>query len=103
MESIAKRAIRRKWVFENLQYHLKGIKAVALKLDESAKVFIFGSVAKSGYLLSSDIDILIITDIAPEVVISSLWKEGFSDPFEFHVRNKQFAALYRKEYGLTEV
>ena len=72
-----------------------------LKLDQDAKFYLFGSVPAGTSILSSDIDILVITDLPVEAVISELWKRGFSNPFEFHVRSQDYFVLYRNVENLT--
>jgi predicted nucleotidyltransferase len=53
---------------------------------KNLKFFYFASVAKNEYVLISDIDVLILTKLKPNEVIAKLRKEGFNEPFEFHVK-----------------
>ena len=94
-------ANRRKWIFSHISENLEGIRNAVLKLDNDAKFYLFGSVTAGTSILSSDIDILIITELRVEAVISELWKRGFSDPFEFHVRSQDYFVLYRNVENLT--
>lgn len=96
-------AKRRATIFSKLTYYLKIIVNTAKRLDSNAEVYLFGSVALGNYLLSSDIDILIVTNLLPELVISKLWEEGIEDPFEIHVINKDLIGLYRKRSKLINV
>lgn len=65
-------------------------------MDKKSKVFLFGSVIKNKYVLTSDIDILILTKLKPNEVIAKLRKEGFNEPFEFHVVNEKRFKLYKQ-------
>ena len=49
-----------------------GHEDAVLKLDQHAKFHLFGSVPAGTSILSSDIDILVITDLLVEAVISEL-------------------------------
>ncbi|MHB1708348.1 MAG: nucleotidyltransferase domain-containing protein [Thermoplasmataceae archaeon] len=101
METSVEAAYRRKHIFNHLSENLKGIRDAVLQLDKDARFYLFGSVPAGTSILSSDIDILIITELPVEVVISNLWKNGFSDPFEFHVRSQNNFVLYRNAENLT--
>jgi predicted nucleotidyltransferase len=101
LETAVEAANRRKQIFSHLSENLIGIRDAVLKLDKDARFYLFGSVPAGTSILSSDIDILIITDLPVEVVISNLWKSGFSDPFEFHVRSQDNFVMYRNVKNLT--
>lgn len=73
------------------------------ELDKGAEVYLFGSVAEGRHLLSSDIDILVVTEIPPEVVISTLWKKGVEDPFEIHVISGNDLEVYRRRAKLISL
>ncbi len=69
------------------------------KADEEPRVFLFGSVAREEYVLTSDIDILILTKLKPCEVIAKLRKEGFDEPFEFHVTDEKMFSFYASSSG----
>ncbi|MGQ9597490.1 MAG: nucleotidyltransferase domain-containing protein [Thermoproteota archaeon] len=72
------------------------MKKILHEADGESKVFLFGSVAKKEYVLTSDIDILIITKLKPSEVIAKLRKEGFDEPFKFHVTDEKTFKFYNK-------
>ncbi len=43
--------------------------------------------------MSSDIDILIITD-DKEKIMKLLWDNNYGDPFEFYIKNRDEAKIY---------
>lgn len=73
------------------------------QLDRDAKVYLFGSVAEGRHLLSSDIDILIVTEKPPEEVLAVLWSYGVKDPFEIHIATKEMLEYYKRRAKLVEV
>jgi len=92
-------AKRRREIFGNLDRYLTGILNVVKAYDGDAEVYLFGSVLESRHLLSSDIDVLIVTDIHPGRMLSILWREGFEDPFEFHIISRERARHFIKRLG----
>ncbi|MEM0495306.1 MAG: nucleotidyltransferase domain-containing protein [Thermofilum sp.] len=96
-------AKRRARIFSDLDKHLKTIADTVKRLDEKAEVYLFGSVAEGRHLLSSDIDVLVVTDAAPAHVIAELWKSGITDPFEVHVVTRDFFETYRKRARLVRI
>ena len=100
---LIKEAKRRRMFFKKLDQYLCLIYTVVKKIDPSAKVYLFGSVAQGTYLLSSDIDILIISRVKPEIIISRLWREGIEDPFEIHVVTPEYEETYRKRSRLISL
>ncbi len=98
-----KTAHRRREIFRKLAEHLDVIKKTVRKLDPKAEIFIFGSVAENRYNYSSDIDILVITEIRPALVHLELWKAGIRDPFEIHVHSPEKFAFYEKRSTLIKV
>ena len=54
-------------------------------------------------LLSSDIDVLVVTDKSPAEVLKRLWEAGIKDPFEIHVATKEELKLYKAKAKLTRV
>lgn len=103
MEPIADRVRKRREVFGDLKSYLAGIKRAVLEIDPDSRVYIFGSVSRNEGLLASDIDILIVSVIRPDVMISNLWMKGFSEPFEFHVRTKEQSEPYFRIEGIKEI
>ena len=91
-----KEAKRREKIFKNLSFHLKNLKRFLKKIDRRCRIFLFGSVAKNEHVLSSDIDILILTSLKPNEVIAELRKTGFDEPFEFHVVDEKRFKIYKK-------
>jgi len=89
--------------FKTRDQYLCIIYTIAKKIDPLAKVYLFGSVAQGTYLLSSDIDILIISRVKPEIIISRLWREGIEDPFEIHVVTPEYEETYRKRSRLISL
>jgi len=79
---IIERALQRQEIFRNLPKYLRTIKITVQKLDPKAKVYLFGSVAEEKNNYSSDIDILVTTNLNAAIVHSELWKAGIKEPFE---------------------
>lgn len=80
-----KEVLRRKEIFDNLDQYLKEVKKAVQEIDDKARMFLFGSVARGNWTYSSDIDILVVSEKRPGEIIYRLYKKGFSDPFEFHI------------------
>ncbi len=95
-ELLIREAARREEVFKSLPELLKRIKKIVGEADEESRVFLFGSVARDECVLTSDIDILILTKLKPSEVIAKLRKEGFDEPFEFHVTDEKMFSFYIK-------
>jgi len=96
-------ALRRQRVFRYLGRYLKKIKEVVSGIDPKAKVYLFGSVAEGKYVLSSDIDVLIVTREDPARMHAELWKNGIKEPFEVHIQPPERAALYLKRGKFIEI
>lgn len=47
-------------------------------------------------LLSSDIDVLVVTNIEPGKVSAVLWEHGIKDPSEVHVITRELLEMYRR-------
>lgn len=88
--------LERQEIFKNLAKYLKIIKGKVAELDPNAEVYLFGSVAEGNYNYSSDIDILIITNLYPANVNAELWKVGIKDPFEIHVYSPEKASFFKR-------
>jgi len=95
-ELLVKEAERRREVFKNLQKILEEIKKTLIDMDKESRVFLFGSVARGEYALTSDIDVLILTKLKPSEVIARLREKGFDEPFEFHVVDDKTFNFYRQ-------
>ncbi|MGC9180114.1 MAG: nucleotidyltransferase domain-containing protein [Vulcanisaeta sp.] len=89
-------ARRRQDVFKNLDKYLRIIKEVVRSIDPDAEVYLFGSVAENRYALSSDIDVLIITNADPGIILEKLWRAGIGPPFEVHVRMPNKLVYYER-------
>ncbi len=76
-------ALLRRKAFENLDKNLKAIKERVVNVDSKADVYLFGSVARGENTFSSDIDILIITNLDRRSILAAL--TDFGSPFEFHI------------------
>lgn len=100
---IVEEARRRAEVFRRLDEYLKAIARAVKELDENAEVYLFGSVAEGRHLLSSDIDVLIVTDVQPGVVLAKLWEKGVKEPFEIHVTSKERLGLYKGRAKLVKI
>ncbi|MGB9660338.1 MAG: nucleotidyltransferase domain-containing protein [Nitrososphaerales archaeon] len=59
-------------------------------------MFLFGSVAENTHTISSNIDVLIVTDVEPAKVHFELWKAGIKEPFEIHVQPPKSILLPKK-------
>ena len=93
----------RREAFRKLNEHLKTIKNIVHKLDHKAEVFLFGSVAEGKYNYSSDIDVLIITELHPAKILSELWRAGIKEPFEIHMHPSEKAAIYKNRAKLLRI
>jgi len=96
-------AKRRREIFERLDEYLKKIVETVKKLDSNAEVYLFGSVAEGKYLLSSDIDILVVSDLHPGKIIAELWLNGIDDPFEIHVITRNMLETYKRRAKLIKL
>lgn len=100
---LIKEALRRKEIFQNLDTYLERIKSIIRRLDEKAEIYLFGSVVTGESLYSSDIDLLVISELEPGVVIRELWKEGIEDPFEVHVYPPKYLPLFKRRAKLKKL
>ena len=73
------------------------------ELDEDAEVYLFGSVAEGRHLLSSDVDVLAVTDLSPGEVLATLWERGIDDPFEVHVVKRDALEIYKAKSRLIKI
>lgn len=100
---LIKEAKRRAEIFKNLDKYLKKITKIVKELDKNAEVYLFGSVAQGKHLLSSDIDILVVTNLDPAKVLAILWEKGIKDPFEIHVVTKEMLEIYKRRAKLIKI
>ena len=100
---LVEEAKRRAEIFGNLDKYLKKIVEIVKELDRNAEVYLFGSVAEGKHLLSSDIDILVVTNLAPREVLAILWERGIRDPFEIHVVTKDMLEIYKGRAKLVKI
>ena len=96
-------ALKRREIFENLDKYLCRIYRLLKTLDPSMEAYLFGSVAENRYLYSSDIDILVVTDLRPGIVLSYLWRNGIEEPFEIHVIPSKLLPIYAKRAKLISL
>ncbi len=101
-ELLVSEARRRAEVFKNLQKYLRVIMEVVNGIDENAEVYLFGSVVEGKHLLSSDIDILVVTNKPAGEVLAELWSKGIKDPFEIHVVTREMLEAYKRRAKLVE-
>ena len=94
---------RRREIFENLDEYLKKIAEIVKKLDSNAELYLFGSVAEGKCLLSSDIDILVVSNLHPGKIIAELWSNGIDDPFEIHVITRNMLETYKRRAKLIKL
>ena len=102
-ELLVKESIRRREILRNLSKYLRIIAETVKRLDPNAEAYLFGSVAEGKSLVSSDIDVLVVTSLKPETVISELWRKGIEDPFEIHVVSPEQLQLYKSRAKLMKI
>ena len=102
-ELLISEAKHRAHIFKNLDKYLRKIAEIIKEIDKEAQIYLFGSVAEKKHLLSSDIDILVVTDKPPGLILSELWKKGIKDPFEIHVITKTTLKLYARRAKLVKI
>jgi len=100
---LVKLAKHRVEVFRNLKHYLKVIVEAVKEIDEKAEVYLFGSITEGTYTLSSDVDVLVVTDQPPEKILVKLWERGIKDPFEVHVIKRETLDLYKRRSKLVKV
>ena len=89
--------------YEDPMRYARAIKNVVRRHDPSARVLLFGSIVRGNARADSDIDVLVITDLASEVsnrlhLIKEMNEEiGIPNPFEIHIVTwEEFTKWYRK-------
>ena len=78
--------------FEKYREYVKVIKRKAVNLLGHVNVYVFGSVVEGDYTLSSDIDVLIVSEKVPKklssrarITVEILKEIGIFSPFEIHL------------------
>jgi len=102
-ELLIKEAKRRAEVFRNLNRYLRILASVVEQIDDKAEIYLFGSVAEGRHLLSSDIDVLVVTDKPPAEVLKRLWEAGIKDPFEIHIATREELKLHKAKAKLIRI
>jgi len=102
-ELLVREARRRAGIFGNLPRLLRELAAAVREIDPRAEAYLFGSVAEGKHLLSSDIDILVVSDKDPALILAELWRHGFKDPFEIHVVTRSMLEAYRRRARLIRI
>ncbi len=89
--------------YENPWRYLRVIKKVARRFDEKARVIVFGSFVRGDMRVDSDIDVLVITELARDAwKIARLRVEikkeiGEINPFEIHIATPdEFESWYKR-------
>jgi predicted nucleotidyltransferase len=100
---LVKTALKRQEAFHNLSKHLRTIKKTVRKLDQKAEIYLFGSAANKEHNYSSDIDILVITNLHPARIHAELWKAGIKEPFEIHVHSREEAEFFTRTTKLKQI
>ena len=96
-------AKRRREIFERLDEYLKKIVEIVEKIDSNAELYLFGSVAEGRHLISSDIDILVVSNLHPGRIIAELWSNGIDNPFEIHVITRDMLETYKRRAKLIKL
>ncbi|MGQ9596261.1 MAG: nucleotidyltransferase domain-containing protein [Thermoproteota archaeon] len=77
--------------YENIEKYVQNIKSVVKNHDPNSRIILFGSYVKGSMRKDSDIDVLIITDLAKETSlrvklrIEIAERIGHVNPFELHI------------------
>jgi len=96
-------ALERRQILSDLKTYLKKLKEMVLKVDPKAEVYVFGSVVEGRYNYSSDVDILVVTEVDRLKVLEALVKEEFTKVFEIHIRNPKDVTWYRRMTRLEKI
>ncbi len=84
---------KRKKIFDNVDYYINKLANLIKNEDKNSEIYLFGSVLGGNYNMSSDIDILIVTD-EKEKIMKLLWDNDYDEPFEFHIKYQNEAKKY---------
>ncbi|MDK6028655.1 nucleotidyltransferase domain-containing protein [Ignisphaera sp. 4213-co] len=79
--------------FSNPIEFLKKVKEDILKMLPNAEIYLFGSVSRGKYTLSSDIDVLIVVDnlegVDVDLVKAKIKKKYIDNPLEIHLIDRK--------------
>ena len=101
----------RKKYFENVDHYLQIIKREVTEIFPDAKVYLFGSVIRGDYKIYSDVDVMIVSDRAPEniseqskIKVHLLREIGdLFAPFEFHITTTEVFENWYKKFIKDEI
>jgi predicted nucleotidyltransferase len=96
-------ALERRRIFQNLDAYLRRLKELVLKVDPKAELYIFGSVAENRYNYSSDVDVLVVSEVDRLKVLEALAREEFTKVLEVHVRRPEDVSWYRRMAKLVRI
>ena len=90
--------------------YVREIKRICVEeFDRNCRVVLFGSVARGDFRVDSDVDVLIITELAEdiwkraEIALKIQERLGFGDPIELHiVTPKIYEEWYKKLIDVYE-
>ncbi len=95
IDILAEEAKSRRRAFIELSRKLNEIKNSVKRCDQTAEIYLFGSVARGDNTLGSDIDVLIITG-NEKCVRAAL--ASYGPPFEFHIYDQDYGEFFLKGY-----
>ena len=81
---------KKKKIFDNRDYYINKLANQIKNYDQNSEIYLFDSVLSRNYNMSSDIDILIITD-EKQKIMKLLWDNNYDEPFEFHIKYRDEA------------
>ncbi|MGC8974904.1 MAG: nucleotidyltransferase domain-containing protein [Thermoprotei archaeon] len=96
------RSLTRKNYFLNAWSHIKEIKNICKEFDQRCRLLVFGSYVRGNITPDSDIDVLLITNLAASpshrgrLLATIARKIGLETPFEIHVVTEE---EYREWYS----
>ncbi|AWR98541.1 nucleotidyltransferase domain-containing protein [Metallosphaera hakonensis] len=100
---LIRRAKEREEAFSRLGEYLGQIKEMVRSKDQSAEVFLFGSVARGNFKPDSDIDVLVISDVlgadlkSKVETIEEVMESIKNSIFEIHVISRaEYENWYKK-------
>jgi len=96
-------ALERRKIFQNLNIYLKKLKELVLEVDPHAEIYLFGSVAENRYNYSSDIDILVVSEVDRLKLLKALAVEDFTKVFQIHVRRPKETDWYKRMTRLVRI
>ncbi len=100
--------LRIRQVFDNIWEFLSDVKEQVLKLFPGAEVYLFGSVARGRYTATSDIDILVVTDVTDWETVdrakAKLRRMFIDTSVELHIADRtMFERWYKRFIGEDEL